>query len=562
MQNPQKRPLNASAPSEGRNTAQKSTERFLLSANPPREAQTFEPVIQLRAGQRKLVELTATHRLLAFVARRQYGKTTTFANIALLKMMRQPGHTVIFGSAKLNLSREIILKEAAVLEKALRAARQLTLADTQTGRALPHLSLDDFADLYEHSRLELRYYHDRGTYSRTKVVALRPDTVGETGDLMCDEIGRINNWREVWEAVEPIVASNPTFRLLLSTTVPPDDAHYSFSQLMPPPGTLFTPNPAGNLYTSQLNVDVLRLDAWDAALDGVPLYDLKTGAPLSPEEHRAKADDKDAWDRNYGCRFLTGGSAAVTLRALSQAQERGLEQGCQYAEDNLPDNFESLFGTGAITIGADPVTTEGAHSNPFGLCFLQATAEGVAARLILSMRTADPEKPRALLLEAVRRLKGRVQAVALDATSERFWCVETARALRAEGLTVHLCVSSTTLDYLGERLLLKTYLGNKAVAALEDGRVALPPNRLIAEDFRLVKRVKGGFDADVAPSGRHGDLFDAFKLALYAMEEGSLKVEAEAVATRTSPTTHHPERFSMRPPKSEQPSANSRQLMI
>ena len=331
------------------------------------------PVIQMRSGQRRLFQLVEQYRLLGFIARRQYGKTTTCANIALMKMMKHRDHTVIFGSAKLNLSREIVRKEAAVFEKAISAAMarleegKVQLADDKTGRSVSGLTHDDFADLFEHSRLEFRYYHTRSSYSRTKVVALRPDTVGETGDLMCDEVGRIGNWKDVWEAVEPIVASNPQFRILLLTTPPPDDAHYSFEQLAPPPGMQFPVSPSGNVYESVKGVTCLRVDAWDAYADGVALYDTKTAQPVTPEESRRRAFDKDAWDRNYGCLFITGGSAAVGLIKLMEAMERGERAGCVYAEDDLPPGWERLFdlSKGPVGIGADPATTEGEKSNPF-----------------------------------------------------------------------------------------------------------------------------------------------------------------------------------------------------
>jgi hypothetical protein len=184
----------------------------------------------------------------------------------------------------------------------------------------------DFADLFEAQRLEFRLYHDRGQYSRTKVVALRPDAVGETGDLMADEIGRVANWREVWEAISPIVASNPDFRLCLCTTPPPDDTHYSFEMLAPPVGTIFTPNKEGNIYRSDFGVRVLRLDAADAYLDGVPIYDMENGEALPPDEARRRDPDKDAWDRNYGCKFVLGGTGACSLMALDTAQRRGIEK--------------------------------------------------------------------------------------------------------------------------------------------------------------------------------------------------------------------------------------------
>ena len=510
-----------------------------MADNPPAVAHKSlaptSPVIQMRSGQRRLFQLVELYRLLGFIARRQYGKTTTCANIALMKMMKHRDHTVIFGSAKLNLSREIVRKEAAVFEKAISAAMarleegKVQLADDKTGRSVSGLTHDDFADLFEHSRLEFRYYHTRSSYSRTKVVALRPDTVGETGDLMCDEVGRIGNWKDVWEAVEPIVASNPQFRILLLTTPPPDDAHYSFEQLAPPPGMQFPVSPSGNVYESVKGVTCLRVDAWDAYADGVALYDTKTAQPVTPEESRRRAFDKDAWDRNYGCLFITGGSAAVGLIKLMEAMERGERAGCVYAEDDLPSGWERLFdlSQGPIGIGGDPATTEGEKSNPFGIAATQRIDGRYATKLILSFKSKDPKKPKGILRELATRLKAK--AVAIDATSEVYWATEVREEL--EGVCdVILVKNSEKLDVMGERVLYKTYLGQLLVNAIDESQIDVPNDFNVKDDFRLVKKMKGGFDNSLdAATGRHGDLFDGTKLSLHAIIEGTEEAKADAV---------------------------------
>jgi len=497
-----------------------------------------EPIIKMRAGQRHLFHLVDKFRMMAFVARRQYGKTTTFSYIALKKMMKIKFHTVIFGSAKLNLSREIIRKEAHVIEKGISAATnrldtgRFIVADSQSGKVPDRLTHDDFAELFEAQRMEFRYFHSPSSYSRTKVVALRPDTVGETGDLMADEVGRINNWRDVWEAIEPIVAANPEFKLLLSTTPPPDDAHYSFEQLCPLPGTVFEVNPEGNVYESIHDVTVLRVDAYDAYADGIPVYDLKTGAPISPDELLAKSIDKDATLRNYFCHFVTGGSAAISYMAIADAQALGQEYGCVFAEDDLPVGFERLFTGGPIGIGGDPATTENETSNPFGVVVTERVNGRYVARIVLSFKSADPQRPKDILHELVKTLKP--EALALDATSERYWCAEVKAQL--ELLTnVILVVNSANTEHLSEPIKFKTYLGNIACNAIEDRVVALPSDSQVKDDFRLVKRQKGGFDNALdSTTGRHGDLFDGFKLSIYALEEGKGEVSADAVNVNPS----------------------------
>ena len=497
-----------------------------------------EPVIKMRAGQRRLFRLVDEYRMLAFVARRQYGKTTSFANIALKKMMKTKFHTVIFGSAKLNLSREIVRKEAHVMERGIaEATRRLDagrfmVADAETGKVPDRLNHDDFAELFEAQRMEFRYFHSRSSYSRTKVVALRPDTVGETGDLMADEVGRINNWRDVWEAIEPIVASNPEFRLLLSTTPPPDDAHYSFEQLCPLPGTVFPVDPEGNVYESIHGVTVLRVDALDAYADGVPVYDLKTGNPITPQQLLDKSLDKDACRRNYFCQFVTGGSAAISYMAIADAQALGIKHGCVFAEDDLPDGYERMFTGGPVGIGGDPATTEGEKSNPFGVCVTERVDGLWVARLMLSFKSADPQRPKDILRELVKTLKP--EALALDATSERYWCAEVKKELELL-VNVLLVVNSETMEHLNEPIKVKTYLGNLGCNAIDDRVTALPPAREVKEDFRLVKREKGGFNNALdSVTGRHGDLFDGFKLSLFALETGGGVTEATGVSVSPS----------------------------
>lgn len=492
-------------------------------------------LLTTRAGQRHFMRLVEKHRVLAFLARRQYGKTTTFAKIALKKMMKQRDHTVIFGSAKLGLSREIVRAEARILQvaisEALAQAAQsaVKVVDASTGKAPDALTADDFAELFEAQRLEFRYYHGRGTYSRTKVVALRPDTVGETGDLMCDEIGRVANWREVWEAVSPIIASNPAFRCTLATTIPPDDAHYSWDMLVPPAGTVFETCGQGNVYESEMGITVLRVDAFDAYADGVPLYNMKTGAAETPAENRAAESDKDAWDRNYGLKFLMGGASACGLIQLATAQERGIGK-CLHAETQSDDDLDRALeflaehlGEGAVGVGLDLATTEGATSNPSALAVVEAAGAELLARLILTWKTNDPAvaeaRVRAVLAAVARRpTGGRAKALHIDATNERYFAAGLQRSLRAE-VPVTCVVGSETVQKPGyEPMTMKQFLGSLLVGELDDNHLTLPPQKYVKEDFRLVKKDRGLFVCTPDPQGRHGDTFDGTKLGINALK--------------------------------------------
>jgi hypothetical protein len=292
-----------------------------------------QPLVSLRAYQQEAFRHPAG--LLAWLYRRQSGKSYGLG-VTALDWMMESVCTVVFASAALRLGMENILKEAEIWrqvtaqlrEAAKSAGYSLTSsADDAKGQLL---DVDAIADLFEHQKLETKLWHSRTTYSRSMVVAPNPDTaVGWTGHVVLDEVGRMPEFQEVFEAMEPIVSSSSKYRVRMATTPPPDDGHYSYELLAPPPELegFFPVNPRGNWYTSRLGILVHRVDAWDGDAAGVPLYDLKTREKLTPEEHRARSVDKTAWDRNYGIKFIKGGTTALSLAALTHAQIAGQHEG-------------------------------------------------------------------------------------------------------------------------------------------------------------------------------------------------------------------------------------------
>jgi len=509
----------------------------------------LEMKFQVRAGQREFERGVEKHRIAGLLARRQYGKTTIASRIALKKMMRTAGHTVIFGSVKLDLGREIVRKEAEAMQKAFalmasQAAEAETLLQVvdadrvNKSDKVDKFSGDDWAELYEACRLEFRLYHSRSVYSRTKVVALTPAAVGETGDLILDEVGRVKQFRDVYEAVKPIIASNPDFRCIYTTTPPPDDTHYSFELLAPPIDADLPPNPKGNWYRSELGVWVLRVTAWDAYLDGVPLYDDDTGAAQSPEESRAKDHDKDGWDRNYGCRFVLGGTAACGLLQLDSAQRRGIGQcALVYVEDeaDLGRGLEFLrekLGPGPVGLGLDVATTTKETSNPTSLTVTERQGGDKIQRLVLVWKTKDPDIAmdrieRAVDAVAEREDGGRARRLAIDATNERYFA-ESVRKKLANKVPVELVVQSTSIELPGqeEPISLKTHLGDRYVAELDDNHLTLPPERYLREDHRLVKKDRGSYVCEAQADWRHGDTFDSGKLADWALSSNAGALES------------------------------------
>ncbi|MCE0497853.1 MAG: hypothetical protein LV481_07910 [Methylacidiphilales bacterium] len=482
--------------------------------------------------------------------RRQGRKTTTLAKKALHFMMKKPGgRLVTFASASLLVGSELIVREGQVIE----SARERVTRDAQAIRTAfenvrkgmkkkkmkletngDDLSPDDFAGLFEQQKLEARVWHSQTVCSRTRIIAPNPATARSwSGCVFVDEAGHIANLADLLEAMEPIMSSDPEFRLLMAGTPPNDEAHLSYELTLPPEGAAFSPDPKGHWYTSQAGLLVHRVDAWDAAAAKLPTYDPDTREKVTPEQHRAKALDRNAWDRNYGLVFKPGGTAALSLALLHHAMTLGRGQ-CAFAEDDFAPGWRDLLGGGRIAIGFDPATTEKKMSNPSALAVVEQVGTVFYARLVLVFKTSDPAASRAMLREALdlghdpHGQARRARRVCIDATNERFFASGLKQELAGRAVC-ELVVSSEKTARGGEEMSFKTWLGSLLVHQMEDGLLALPESRYLKEDFRLVTRDRGGFDNQLDKQGRHGDTFDAVKLALHGLFSHSGPAHAEAV---------------------------------
>jgi hypothetical protein len=282
-----------------------------------------DPIIKMRSYQQAVFRYKL--RRLFLLWSRQRGKSYFLSSQSLDWMMAAAGDLVTFISASIVLGEEVLLKEAQVWAKMLDVMRAVaSAADLKLESSVDGLDFDAVCDLFEHSKLETRLWHTNTICSRSRVIAPNPGTaVGWTGHIVGDEVGRWPNAKDVMEAIEPFMAANPRYRLLYATTPPPDDAHYTYELFSPPEKAEFPVNPRGNFYRSKSGILCHRVDVWDGTAAGVPLYHPDTGVPITPEEHRRLAFDKSAWDRNYGLKFLPGGSAAVSLADLTRAMELG-----------------------------------------------------------------------------------------------------------------------------------------------------------------------------------------------------------------------------------------------
>lgn len=484
--------------------------------------------------------------------RRQLGKTSMLAGVALKRMMKFRGRLVTFASASINVGKELIYKEAGVLNDALQDMRvqaeaggmQLALAENG-GKEYKSIDIDGIADLFERSRLEMRLHHSRTVVSRTQIIAPNPATArGFSGDVLLDEIGFIPDFVEVWEAMEPIASRDPTFRVLMCSTPPADEGHLCYKIGEPPDGMTFEPNADGHWYRSTSGVLCHRMDVWDADLAGVHLHDLETREEITPEQHRERALDKDGWDRNYGLKRIPGGLVAMSGVSITAAQEKGRDECVALDLGTVTDLDEEKMLARVISqvlnvaaeapwgAGYDIATTTNKKSNPSSLTLTQAISTERWAKLIVRWKSARPDFARTLIARALNALKqagGKMEKLCIDASNEKYFATDIKDHIQVEcGVTVELIVSGEVVetgDPTAPKMRQKERCGNLLVNHGNARLLALPPNGWIKTDFLLQKKEKGLFVCDLDPAGNHGDTFDSTKLSILALEGGG-SVEA------------------------------------
>lgn len=455
------------------------------------------------------------------VWRRQAGKTTANAFEALDVMSRNPGILVPYASASIAVGAEMLLREAEVWYKIIQGFEQWA---NEKGMKLDSngdgLSIDDFAEMFEAGKVEIRLHHSRTVVSRTKLVAPNPATArGYTGYVIIDEVGHIKDFIGLWDAMEAIASREPNFRVRMAGTPPIDDAHPFWALTAPPDGMTFPDaNPRGHWYKSMAGVQIHRVDARDAHAAGIVLYDLETRRPMTPEEHRAAALDKPTWDRNYGLLHIKGGTAAYPLSDLSYAQQLGALLGVA-SKDGVPE-FGHLLGRGKIALGLDPATTENKTSNPTGFAVVEENGKGAIVRCACRWKTSDPSEADDSIDQAIAQCGDREIVMVVDNSNERYYARQLHDRLRGRVRVIRVAANEK-FEYGGESLPHTELSTNMLINDLSDGLISLPAGGWLADDFRLVYRSAGGFAKKVDREGNHADVQDGIRLARWGLKHNS-----------------------------------------
>ncbi|MDE2099101.1 MAG: terminase family protein [Patescibacteria group bacterium] len=272
------------------------------------EVQPGAALIKFRRYQMP-VFMDRTSGILILHWSRQIGKSFTLASWAVDRLLSQLQKNDSWLITVLSNSRdngaEFNLKCAEVCNK-------MALA-FESEDASPDLS-------YENMRMECRItltVNGRQRTGRIKVLAANPRTArGFSGDLILDEFAFHEDSGAIWEAAEPILSANPEFLCRIASTG--NGKHNMFYRMAAGDG----PND-GTPFLSAAGFKVCRVTRTEAHRMGVKVYDPNTRKPVAPDEARAKALDKRAYDQNYECKFNDENMALLTT-ALINSAERSL----------------------------------------------------------------------------------------------------------------------------------------------------------------------------------------------------------------------------------------------
>lgn len=197
----------------------------------------------------------------------------------------------------------------------------------------------------------------------------------------------------------------------------------------------------------------------------------------------------------------------------------------------IPLSWTDHLRDGPIGVGNDLGTTTKKTSNPSSITVIQKEGLIYHTRLVVTWKTDDPDVSEAMLqcvLDDIARAN-RCRRICLDASNEVFFATRLKKAL-IRFCPVELVKGGAKIDYKGESMNSKTLLGNIYVNCFEDGIITLPLGDWLKNDHRLVTKDRGSFVTALGRNGEHGDTFDSGKLAVYAIEKGSGRIQASGAA--------------------------------
>jgi phage FluMu gp28-like protein len=266
---------------------------------------------------------------------RQIGKSFTLAAWAVDRLLSRPGRLVTVLSNSRENGAEFVAKCAEVCH--LNGTEYESVDKSQGIR-------------FQNMRMEVRI-RAQGKTGRIKVLAANPRTArGFSGDLILDEFAFHEDSAAIWEAAEPILASNPDFLCRMASTG--NGRHNLFYRMCL--GSAHSEGGGDNRQFTQINANhsrplasirgcesapgrcvsslgfkVSRITRTEAHQMGVKIYDSNTREAITPEEARAQALDKRAYDQNYECAFANENLTLLSHELITSAERNDVGFICE-----------------------------------------------------------------------------------------------------------------------------------------------------------------------------------------------------------------------------------------
>jgi phage FluMu gp28-like protein len=462
-----------------------------------------EPMMHYRGYQLPVVhDHTAKTALLHWS--RQIGKSTTLAGWAVNRLLRQLQTHDAWLVTVLSNSRsnggEFVLKVHEVCHK-------LQKAFVEDGN---REELDRRNDISEDAKLELMRFEVRleigGKLGRIIVLAANPRTArGFSGDLILDEFAFHQDSRAIWEAAEPIISANPEFLCRISSTG--NGRRNMFYQLIA----------EGRIPYYRLR----RSDAWRRG--ELHIYSIVTGKEITPDQARAEASDKRAYDQNYECEFNDEASALLTQELISSAEREGIVIELQEWSEATIERLRTQT-IGDLFLGQDV----GRRRDRSVQAVIEKIGQGY--RVVAMLRMENMRLPaQQRQLDRIVKLP-RFRSARIDMTGLGLGLVEYAQDAHA-GRDIGGVDFSTT-EPLTQRLIsdgrkaetarVTEIMATELLGVFEDRRIEIPSDPELRDDLRKPERL-------VSPSGRvsiaaerdeagHADHFWALALAIRASQ--------------------------------------------
>lgn len=476
-----------------------------------------QSLIKLR-GYQEQIFLDRETGVLVLHWSRQIGKSFTLATWAVDRLLTRPGRLVTVLSNSRDNGVEFVQKCREVCDLLGVAFEQLDLS--------PDIE-------YQNMRFEVRI-KVKGREGRIKVLAANPRTArGFSGDLILDEFAFHENSAAIWEAAEPILSSNPDFQCRVASTG--NGKHNMFYRIVVGARPI---EGKPNIYITEAGFILSRIPRTEAHRQGVKVYDPITRNPITPDEARAKALDKRAYDQNYECAFADENTVLLTHELISAAEfTEGKNEGA-ICEQDWSARAHSIMrrAIGPLSVGVDV----GRSRDLTVITVIESLGPMRFVRGVLriaGMRLPDQQKR---LGEVCRMAK--FSRAHIDMTGIGLGLCEYAQdewgQSRIHGINFSSTVPMTDRIKLEgrkqETVRVTEALATQLLQAYEDRKIKHPADSELRDDLRKPEKI-------TSPGGRvsiaatrteagHADHFWSFALAIDAAGSFSGPFAGEVIA--------------------------------